>query len=147
MALLTADCRPSSVGDIAPVAPDVQTRKASEMSVSSTHPGVVVGVDGSPSSTLAVRWAAREATMRKVPLTLVNVVSTPPANSSALAWTAAPLPAEARAWQEENARKIITDAINVVEGAAQGDPSPRSTVKCSSGRPHRPLSSCLTRHR
>jgi nucleotide-binding universal stress UspA family protein len=91
------------------------------MSVSSTHPGVVVGVDGSPSSTLAVRWAAREATMRKVPLTLVNVVSTPPANSSALAWTAAPLPAEARAWQEENARKIITDAINVVEGATQGD--------------------------
>jgi hypothetical protein len=31
------------------------------MSARSTHSGVFVGVDGSPSSTMAVRWAAREA--------------------------------------------------------------------------------------
>jgi nucleotide-binding universal stress UspA family protein len=45
------------------------------MSARSTHPGVVVGVDGSASSTMAVRWAAREATMRNVPLTLVHVAT------------------------------------------------------------------------
>jgi nucleotide-binding universal stress UspA family protein len=53
-----------------------------------THPGIVVGLDGSPSTTMAVRWAAREATMRNVGLTLVHV-SNPPA-----VWPAAPIPAE-----------------------------------------------------
>ena len=45
------------------------------MSSRITHPGVVVGVDGSPFATTAVRWAAHEAAMRNVPLTLVHVVS------------------------------------------------------------------------
>ena len=49
------------------------------MSARSTHPGVVVDVDGSPSSTMGVRWAAREAAMRNVPLTLVHI-SSPPAS-------------------------------------------------------------------
>ena len=57
------------------------------MSARSTHSGVVVGVDGSPSSTMAVRWAAREATMRNIGLTVVHV-SEPPA-----VWPAAPIPA------------------------------------------------------
>ena len=58
------------------------------MSARSTHSGVVVGVDGSPSSTMAVRWAAREATMRNIGLTLVHVLE-PPA-----VWPAAPIPAQ-----------------------------------------------------
>jgi len=40
------------------------------------HP-IVVGVDGSPSALEAVRWAAREATRRKLLLRLVHVYSTP----------------------------------------------------------------------
>ena len=44
------------------------------MSKLSTHLGVVVGVDGSPASMYAVQWAARDAELRNVPLTLVHVV-------------------------------------------------------------------------
>ena len=44
------------------------------MSKASTHPGIVVGVDGSPGPNVAVQWAARDAELRNVPLTLVHVV-------------------------------------------------------------------------
>jgi nucleotide-binding universal stress UspA family protein len=79
------------------------------MSGRSTHSGVVVGVDGSPSSTMAVRWAAREATMRNIGLTLVHV-SNPPA-----VWPAAPIPAQIYQRSREEARKVIADAVKVAE--------------------------------
>jgi len=44
------------------------------MSKLSTHPGIVVGVDGSPGSNGAVQWAAHTAELRNVSLTLVHVV-------------------------------------------------------------------------
>ena len=56
------------------------------MSSGPAHPGVLVGVDGSPSSRVAVRWAAHEATVRNIPLTPVHVVSTPAVSSPALSW-------------------------------------------------------------
>src|SRR5512142_174440 len=40
--------------------------------------GIVVGVDGSPGSKVAVQWAARNAAMRRVPLTLVHVLPAAP---------------------------------------------------------------------
>lgn len=44
--------------------------------MSSTHElGIVVGVDGSPSSMAAVEWAARDAAMRNVPLSVIHVVA------------------------------------------------------------------------
>ena len=44
------------------------------MSAPITHSGVLVGVDGSPAARCAVDWAARDAAMRNVPLTLVHAV-------------------------------------------------------------------------
>ncbi|KQH80486.1 hypothetical protein AO501_15950 [Mycobacterium gordonae] len=42
----------------------------------STHLGIVVGVDGSRGSTIAVEWAAHDAALREVPLTLVHAART-----------------------------------------------------------------------
>ena len=75
-----------------------------------THPGVVVGADGSPFATTAVRWAAGEAAMRNVALTIVHVVAT-----QGLVWPGAPAPAEVYQRQEERARHIIAEAIKIAE--------------------------------
>ena len=83
------------------------------MSERATHPGVVVGVDGSRSSTMAVRWAVREASMRNVGLTVVHVL-TPRA-----VWPAAPIPAELYRRHEEGAREVIADAIKAAEDSVQ----------------------------
>ena len=99
------------------------------------HPGVVVGVDGSPSCRVAVRWAAREAMMRNVPLTLVHVVPTYMAGSSSLAWPGVPSPAELRQWQEDEARKIIADAIKVVEDSAEDKDRPEINSELFFGGP------------
>ncbi len=47
------------------------------MNSSEKHLGIVVGVDGSGDSNVAVRWAAREAAMRDAHLTLVHAVEMP----------------------------------------------------------------------
>ena len=47
------------------------------MSSGPAHPGVLVGVDGSPSSRVAVRWAAHEATVRNIPLTSSTTLRVP----------------------------------------------------------------------
>ncbi|WP_196766075.1 universal stress protein, partial [Mycobacterium avium] len=64
------------------------------MAASSKRCGVLVGVDGSPASNFAVCWAARDAAMRNVPLTLVHMVN------AATVWPQVPMAAEAVAWQE-----------------------------------------------
>ena len=79
------------------------------------HQGILVGVDGSAPSNAALRWAARTAVMRNVPLTLVHVRSTPTAGTSGLAWPAAPVPHGVQQWQEDEARQVVADAVKVVE--------------------------------
>lgn len=84
------------------------------MSDRSTQPGVVVGLDGSLSSTLAVR----EPTIRNVAPTVVHV-------SSPLAvWPAVSIPAEIHRQHGRDARKLIADAIKVAEDSVQGGNRP-----------------------
>jgi nucleotide-binding universal stress UspA family protein len=89
-----------------------------------SHHGVVVGADGSPSSRVALQWAAREATMRHVPLTVVHVVPSFTVAASALAWPAGRVPEEVLEGQENDARSVIADAINAVEDSAAGGERP-----------------------
>src|SRR3954452_375689 len=80
----------------------------------SKHPGIVVGVDGSPASNGAVQWAARTAELRNVSLTLVHVV--PP---TAGAWLdSSLLPAWMHA-QRERGRQVLEDALKVAQASCQ----------------------------
>jgi nucleotide-binding universal stress UspA family protein len=73
---------------------------------------IVVGVDGSPASDAAIRWAAREAMMRVVPIKLINVVA-PTLVSSAMA------PNHTITQGEElQARQILKQARRIVEELA-----------------------------
>ena len=71
---------------------------------------IVVGVDGSAAALGAVRWAAHDAALRNVPLTLVHVVNTPVPGQPQV-----PVPAGFRQWQEKRAREFIKSAIKVAE--------------------------------
>ena len=84
------------------------------MSVSIERPGIAVGVDGSPASRVAVDWAARDAAMRDVPLTLVHV-----ANGVVAPWSRTPLPTGSGNGSKSGAAKFIDDAIRVAKEATK----------------------------
>jgi nucleotide-binding universal stress UspA family protein len=55
--------------------------------------------------------------MRNLPLNLIHVRRIPTAGPSALAWPAAPIPAELIQWQEDEARQVLSDSVKVAEDA------------------------------
>lgn len=85
------------------------------MSTPAPHRGIVVGVDGSPASKLAVVWATRDAAMRKVDLTIVNVLYPPPSYT----FPRTPIPLDFVQWQQEEGRTILDDALKTVEEVAK----------------------------
>lgn len=105
------------------------------MSERISHHGVVVGTDGSPSSRVAVQWAAREAAMRHLPLTVVHVAAALPAAASTLMWPAGRIPEEVLEIQENDARRVIADAIKVVEDSAEGGDRPEINSEQHVGAP------------
>src|SRR5277367_2136678 len=95
--------------------------------------GILVGVDGSSCSVAAVQWAAREATMRNVPLTLVHVVAVPVTDLPILTLPATPIAGELLEEREEDAREELRNAIKVAEDTAVGNGRPqiKAEVMCS----------------
>lgn len=81
--------------------------------------GIVVAVDGSPSSDAAVDWAARDAALRHVALTIVHVQ---PADEVG-PWLDFPvaLPQEYLAERDRRSQEIIDDALGVVVDAVSHD--------------------------
>ena len=98
------------------------------MSATITRYGVVVGVDGSPASDSAVCWAAGDAAMRNVPLTLVHMFST-----YVPTFPQIPLPSGVAVWQADDGRRVLEEAVKIAEDAAQmyGKIEVSSTVKSS----------------
>jgi nucleotide-binding universal stress UspA family protein len=78
--------------------------------------GIVVAVDGSPASTAAARWAAGEAAMRNIPLTVMHAVTTPTTT-----FPPVPYPESLVTNLEDEGKKAILHAIKVAEDAMSAD--------------------------
>jgi nucleotide-binding universal stress UspA family protein len=81
------------------------------MSAHQTHRGIVVGVDGSPAAKVAVRWAAQDAAMRHIPLTVVHVVNPVMVGI----YPQLPVPDEFEVWRQDQARGFIDEALKIVD--------------------------------
>ena len=86
------------------------------MSAPVNRHGIVVGVDGSPASNAAVCWAARDAAMRNVPLTLVHAY-----NTYVPTYPQIPLSAGVALFQEEDGRQVLEQAVKIAEDAVKAD--------------------------
>lgn len=92
------------------------------MSKPTSKHGILVAVDGSPESDAAVRWAAYEAEMRDVPVTLMHVVM-----PVVVSWPVGSFETEFSQWQEDNAQLVIGQAQKMLESSL-GE-SKRSAVR------------------
>jgi len=86
------------------------------MSTSRTHHGIVVGVDGSPPSKVAVNWAAREALLRTLPLTIIHVIPSPMVS---MAPGVLMLP-ELTVQLETHGQEVLREARRIAEQATAG---------------------------
>jgi nucleotide-binding universal stress UspA family protein len=84
------------------------------MSSRSARLGIVVGVDESPAAKIAVQWAARDAELRGIPLTLVHAISPEIATRPNVH-----LPPGLARWQRDRGRRLVDEAFKVVEEASQ----------------------------
>lgn len=76
--------------------------------------GIVVGVDGSPASRVATDWAARDAALRGVPLTVLRVQPSDEMGP----WLDVPV-LDFAAEQDRRSRQIVDDALGLVSDAAR----------------------------
>jgi nucleotide-binding universal stress UspA family protein len=79
-----------------------------KMSAPIGHSGILIGVDGSPAAKYAVDWAAREAAMRNVRLTLVHTVVPIGLNLPPL-----PAPTAFTRWQVEQGQNILDEGVEI----------------------------------
>jgi nucleotide-binding universal stress UspA family protein len=90
--------------------------------------GIVVGVDGSTGSHQALEWAARQAGLRKAPLTVLTV--NPVASNG---WTGSPLRYPADRAEEDEIRQAATAAAGKVTTELREAGPASVTVRVLSG--------------
>lgn len=84
------------------------------MATAASAQPIVVGIDGSPVSKVAVDWAARTAALREVPLKLVHVLNPP----VVMAFPEVPIPAGYLTWQSDEGRTLLAAAVTTAEESA-----------------------------
>lgn len=94
------------------------------MTTSSLDHGILVGIDGSPESHAALRWATEEAVLRRCPLTLMHVVA-----PVVVTWPIDAVVASFTEWQEENATHVIEQAQETVRDSVDGSSAPAVHVR------------------
>jgi nucleotide-binding universal stress UspA family protein len=87
------------------------------MSVLAKGYGIMVGADGSSASNAAICWAARDAVIRRLPLTVVHVV-----NPVATTWPHSLPPDGLAVWQENEGRRVLADALKIAQDTAKDNP-------------------------
>ncbi|MCX2931307.1 universal stress protein [Mycobacterium sp. CVI_P3] len=88
------------------------------MSTPATKYDIVVGVDGSPESKVAVDWAARDAALRRLSVRLVHVLIPP----VVMTFPEVPMPSGYLQWQEDSGREILDSACKTVMEATKDHP-------------------------
>jgi nucleotide-binding universal stress UspA family protein len=78
------------------------------MSSTTKHYGIIVGVDGSSASDAAVSWAAHDAVVRGMPLTLMHVQ-----DPAARAWSQTKVLDEVAGWQKAEGRGVLANASKI----------------------------------
>ncbi|BBY20279.1 universal stress protein [Mycobacterium stomatepiae] len=78
--------------------------------------GIVVGVDGSAASNAAVVWAARDAALRNVSLTLVHMFET-----FVPTFPQVPMPSGVALWQLDDGRQALEQAVKMARDVVQAD--------------------------
>lgn len=86
----------------------------SEGAAVSTPSGIVVGVDGSPASTAAIRWAVRDARLRGRVITLVHVLPTP----ERAEYADLPIGEAGTAVREKRGRELLDEVCALITGRA-----------------------------
>lgn len=84
------------------------------MSAPASRYGILAGVDGSPASNAAVGWAAREAVLRHVPLTVVHMV-----NAAVPMYPQFPLSSGVLEGEEGEGRRVLEQSVKIAEEAAR----------------------------
>src|SRR6478735_1046182 len=89
--------------------------QSQEIPMPTTNHGIIVGVDGSPAARVAVDWAAREASLRNLPLTLIHVIPW----ATLGMWPGLPMPGDLEAQFEKHGREVLSHAVRTVEDATK----------------------------
>jgi nucleotide-binding universal stress UspA family protein len=80
--------------------------------------GVLVCVDGSAASDAAVAWGAREATIHRLPITLLHAVA-----PVVVGWPVGRLYTDMPGWQKDNGQQVIDQALTTLS-ASLGESEP-----------------------